>query len=97
MRVLAALLAVLALAGCGGSADKTQRKQLLIVVDAPFSKTPYLGRKIENGARLAAGEINAGGIKIGETQYELAIRTMDNALSPARAVANTRRASSSSM
>jgi ABC-type branched-subunit amino acid transport system substrate-binding protein len=82
---------VLALAACGGS-KHAQSKPLLVVVNGPFSRTPYLGRTIENGARLAAGQVNATGIRIGSTPYRLTVRTMDSALSPARAVANVRRA-----
>jgi branched-chain amino acid transport system substrate-binding protein len=86
------LAALLALAGCGGSSSSSHRATLTIVVDAPFSRSPYLGRTIENGARLAANEVNANGIRIGSTTYELRVRTLDTALSPARAVANMRRA-----
>lgn len=88
---LAALVAVLA--GCGGSATSgSAPKQLLVVVNAPFSRTPYLGQAIENGARLAESEVNAAGLRIGGTTYDLNVQTMDSALSPARAVANVRRA-----
>ena len=61
-------------------------------VNAPFSRTPYLGRAIENGARLAAREVNANGIRVGGTTYNLKIETLDSGLSPARAVSNVRRA-----
>lgn len=84
--------AVLVLAACGGNASPGHTKSLLVVVNAPFSRTPYLGRAIENGARLAAGEVNATGISIGGQRYALAIRTSDSGLSPARAVSNVRRA-----
>lgn len=88
--VLASLVVVLA--GCGGSAQSSPHKQLLVVVNAPFSRTPYLGQTIENGVRLAAGEVNATGLRVGGTHYELKVQTMDSALSPARALANVRRA-----
>jgi ABC-type branched-subunit amino acid transport system substrate-binding protein len=91
-RPLLLCVAVLALAGCGGSSKATQSTPLTIVVNAPFSRSPYLGRTIENGARLAAGEVNASGIPIDGTTYDLRVVTMDTALSPARAVANMRRA-----
>ena len=39
-----------------------------VVVNAPFSRTPYLGRSIENGARLAASEVNATGIRVGDAR-----------------------------
>jgi ABC-type branched-subunit amino acid transport system substrate-binding protein len=85
-------VAPLILTSCGGSSKATQREALTIVVNAPFSRSPYLGRTIENGARLAAGEVNANGIRIDGKTYELRVTTMDTALSPARAVANMRRA-----
>ena len=55
-RRVAILVLAAALTGCGGSGHSTQRKQLLVVVNAPFSRTPYLGQTIENGVRLAASE-----------------------------------------
>jgi len=90
----AAILVGLALllAACGDSKSASGRRPLTIVVNAPFSRTPYLGRTIENGARLAAREVDANGVKIGDTVYDLRIDTADSALSPARAVANVRRA-----
>jgi branched-chain amino acid transport system substrate-binding protein len=91
-RVLILCVAVLTLAGCGGTSKATERPTLTIVVNAPFSRSPYLGRTIENGARLAASEVNAGGIPIAGTTYDLRVVTMDTALSPARAVVNMRRA-----
>ena len=91
-RVLILCVAVLMLAGCGGSSKAMQRPALTIVVNAPFSRSPYLGRTIENGARLAASEVDAGSIPIGGTSYDLRVVTMDTALSPARAVVNMRRA-----
>ena len=94
MRLLILLLALLLLAGCGGSSKQStdERSPLVVVVNAPFSRTPYLGRAIENGARLAAREVNANGIRVGGTTYNLKIETMDSGLSPARAVSNVRSA-----
>ena len=55
MRAAAVLLLALVLAGCGGSARSGHgEKPLLVVVNAPFSRTPYLGRTIEDGVRLAS-------------------------------------------
>jgi branched-chain amino acid transport system substrate-binding protein len=95
VRLLLLLLALLLLAGCGSSSKaKTadERSSLVVLVNAPFSRTPYLGRAIENGARLAAREVNANGIRVGGKTYDLKIETLDSGLSPARAVANVRRA-----
>lgn len=91
-RLLLVPLLLVVLAGCGGASKATHRTALTIVVNAPFSRSPYLARTIENGARLAAGEVNANGIRIGNSVYELRVTTMDTGLSPARAVANMRSA-----
>lgn len=83
--------AVLALAGCGGSAKKSGT--LLIAVDAPFSRSPYVGQTIANGLQLAVDEINAtGGVVTKDTVYQLKVKRYDNALSPRQALANARRA-----
>lgn len=87
-----ALLAVLVLAGCGGSTTTSSSTPLLVVVNAPFSSTPYLGRTIENGVRLGATEVNASDLRIGSHPYRFEVQTMDSGLSPATAVANVRRA-----
>jgi len=89
-RIALLALALPLLATCGAKHDAT--KHLLVVVNAPFSRTPYLGQAIENGVRLAAGQVNTTGIRVGDRHYSLTVRTMDNGLSPARAVANVRRA-----
>src|SRR3954469_5916656 len=94
VRPVLVLLLLILLAGCGGSSNEGARKRspLVVLVNAPFSRTPYLGRAIENGARLAAREVNANGIRVGGTTYDLKIQTLDSGLSPARAVSNVRRA-----
>jgi branched-chain amino acid transport system substrate-binding protein len=90
-RVALIIAMTLALAACGGSGH-AHGKPLVIVVNAPFTRTPYLGRTIENGVRLAVGEVNAAGLRVGGTSYELRVQTKDSALSPARAVSNVRSA-----
>jgi ABC-type branched-subunit amino acid transport system substrate-binding protein len=90
LRIFALLVLVAVVSACGGSS--TQHRSLVIVVNGPFSRTPYLGRAIEDGARLAAREIDLHGLRIGGVTYSLRIRTSDTALSPARSVANVRRA-----
>ena len=82
---------VLALSGCGSSAKKSGT--LLIAVDAPFSRSPYVGETIANGVQLAVDEINAGGgVATKDTAYQLKVKRYDNALSPRQALANVRRA-----
>jgi len=91
---LALALAALALllSACGGDKSSATRPTLLVVVNAPFTRTPYLGQAIESGVRLAASEQNQSGVPVGKTTYNLRVQTMDSALSPAQAVANMRRA-----
>jgi branched-chain amino acid transport system substrate-binding protein len=88
----AVTLAVVALAaGCGGSGAKS-KGTITIVVDAPFSQSPYIGNTIGNGVRLAADQLNAQGLSVGGKAYRIRVVRLDNALSPGRAVANTRNA-----
>jgi len=88
-----ALLAAAVLSGCGGSDEPKSGGTLTIAVDAPFSRSPYIGRTIANGAELAAAELNAqGGVVVGRKTYRLKIVRYDNELSPRRALGNVRRA-----
>jgi ABC-type branched-subunit amino acid transport system substrate-binding protein len=83
-------LVVLALAAaCGGSGAKS-KGTITIVVDAPFSRSPYIGNTVANGVRLAADQLNAQGIAVGRNAYRIRVVRLDNALSPGRAVADTR-------
>jgi ABC-type branched-subunit amino acid transport system substrate-binding protein len=80
------------LPACSGTKPGS-RPSLLVVVNAPFSKAPYIGATIAQGAELAAAQINArGGVKTGAAAYDLRIERLDNALSPQQAVDNVRRA-----
>jgi len=86
------LLLLLVLAGlavgCGGSESKGSEKTLLIAVNAPFSRTPYVGETIANGAELAAG----GAVTTNEGKFSFRIKRYDSGLSARTAVANVRRA-----
>jgi branched-chain amino acid transport system substrate-binding protein len=91
VRRAALLVLVALLAGCGGSDEK--RPTVLVVVNAPFSRTPYIGETIDRGVSLAVRDVNArGGIAVGDTTYDLRVKRLDNALSPRRALQNVRRA-----
>jgi branched-chain amino acid transport system substrate-binding protein len=90
--IVALLAAVAVVSACGGSHAKKEAT-LTIAIDAPFSRTPYIGETIEHGVELAVADVNArGGIATGSTVYRLRIVRLDNALSPRQAVQNTRRA-----
>jgi ABC-type branched-subunit amino acid transport system substrate-binding protein len=88
--VLVAALTVVA-TGCGHSSSPKQQT-ILVVVDAPFSRSPYIGNTIANGARLAADQLTARGLSVGGAPSKVRILKLDNALSPSRAVAGMRRA-----
>ncbi len=91
MRRLPVLLLALALAGCGGSGTKAGGT-LVVVVNAPFSRTPQLGESIARGVELAAAEANRSGVSAAGKRYTLKVERLDSALSPARAVRNVRSA-----
>jgi len=86
-----ALALVVLAAGCGGHASSGNRT-ITIVVDAPFSRSPYIGNTVANGVRLAADQLNAQGISADGKAYRIRVVRIDNALSPGRAVADTRSA-----
>jgi ABC-type branched-subunit amino acid transport system substrate-binding protein len=74
---------------CGGDDSKGSEETLLIAVNAPFSRTPYVGQTIADGAQLAADEAN---IKTDDGTARFRIKRYDTGLSARRAVANVRRA-----
>jgi branched-chain amino acid transport system substrate-binding protein len=76
-------------AGCGGSDSKSKDKTLLIAVNAPFSRTPYVGETIADGAGLAAA---SDVVKTKEGTYRFRIKRYDTGLSAGTAVANMRHA-----
>jgi ABC-type branched-subunit amino acid transport system substrate-binding protein len=75
-------------AGCGGNGDTVP-----VVVSAPVSTEPWIANSIKDGAQLAVDEINANGgfsLKAGKKHGKLVV--LDNASSPATALANAREA-----
>ena len=88
--VLLTLVLALALSGCGGK--KKESTTLLIAVDAPFSRSPYIGQTIARGVELAVSELNVAGIPGPNASYTLKVKRYDNALSPRKALGNIRRA-----
>jgi branched-chain amino acid transport system substrate-binding protein len=88
--LLFALVLALALSGCGGK--KKESSTLIIAVDAPFSRSPYIGQTIARGVELAVSEINLSGIASTDAAYTLKVKRYDNALSPRKALGNIRRA-----
>ena len=79
-------------AGCGGDDDSSGSSQtVLIAVNAPFSRTPYVGETIANGAQLAAGG-PATRVTTKDGMVVFRIKRYDTGLSARRAVQNVRRA-----
>jgi branched-chain amino acid transport system substrate-binding protein len=93
MRAL--VVAAVLLAGCGGGhgGAAAHDRTVLIAVNAPFSQQSALGDQIARGAELVAGQLDAqGGIRAGAASYRVRVKRYDDALSPATAVQNVRRA-----
>ena len=87
-----ALWLALALPACGGE-PAAPEDELVVVVNAPFSRSVYLGESIARGAELAARQINAaGGIEAGGRTYSVRVVRRDTALSPETALENVRAA-----
>ncbi len=64
-----------------------------VVVSAPVSTEPWIANSIKNGAQLAVNEINArGGVRLKAGPKKLRLEVLDNASSPATALANAREA-----
>lgn len=85
-RIVVALL--LLLTACSQDV-KAPQGQALIVVSAPLSAQPWVGRFVERGARLAAEQLNSKGGMLGRT---VRIDVLDNGGSPQQVVAHARQA-----
>lgn len=85
-RVLAACVVLALLPACSKPADGDD---LLVVVSAPLTDSPWIGEFVQRGAELAAAELNARG---GVDGREVVLEVLDHGGSPQRAVANARTA-----
>ena len=66
---------------------------MVIYVHAPFASSPWVGRTGQQGAQLAADEINNGkGVTVAGRSYQIKIRTADHKGSPDQALTNIRKA-----
>jgi ABC-type branched-subunit amino acid transport system substrate-binding protein len=75
--------ALLVLPACGSASGGTPAGGgALVVVSAPLTGEPWVGRNVERGAQLAAAQ-SGGAVRV---------EVLDNAASPQRAVAQARRA-----
>ena len=94
-RAAALALAICALAAAcgGGGASPRAAQDLVLVVNAPFSKASYVARSIAHGVELAVQTDADNGIfDAGGQRYRLKVLKLDNELSPRQALRNVRRA-----
>ena len=90
----AALISLVAVGACGGgggsSGTTAGSSTVLIALDVPASTDAVVAGTITRGADLAVKEINAkGGVSAGGRQYQLSLRSYDDAGDPQRAASNT--------
>ncbi len=82
----------LALSGCGGSSEGAG-PSVTIVINVPVGALPYVARFTEQGAQLAADQVNAaGGVKVGGKSYAIKLEVLDNQSSPSASLDNIRKA-----
>src|SRR5258708_16179974 len=82
----------LALSGCGGSSEGAG-PSVTIVITVPVGALPYVARFTEQGAQLAADQVNAaGGVKVGGKSYSIKLEVLDNQSSPSASIDNIRKA-----
>jgi len=80
-------------AGAACSLPGSGAGTVVIYVNAPSASSPWVGRIGQQGAQLAADEINnRTGVTVGGRSYHVRIRTADHKGSPDQALANIRRA-----
>lgn len=86
------VVAGLALSACGGGAAPAG-PSVPIVINVPVGALPYIAKFSEQGAQLAADQINAaGGVKVGGTSYKIKLEVLDNQLSPSASLDNVKKA-----
>jgi ABC-type branched-subunit amino acid transport system substrate-binding protein len=97
-RVVASAVAACVLGGtvaaCGSSGSSSgsggDAAAYTVVVAAPLTTAPWVGRFIERGAQLAVDEVNAAGV--GPSHRKLKLRVVDDAGSPRTAADDARQA-----
>jgi len=79
--------------GSSGTSGGDDGSDVLVVVSAPESTSPWIAEFERNGAELAAAQLNAdGGVKFGGASHHVRIEVHDNGGSPQRVVADARTA-----
>jgi ABC-type branched-subunit amino acid transport system substrate-binding protein len=84
---------MLSACGIGSNNTTTFNDNVTIVLNTPSAKLPYVAQFTQQGARLAADEVNkAGGIKVGGKTYGIKLESLDNDLSPSKSLDNIKKA-----
>ncbi|GAC1445216.1 MAG: hypothetical protein NVSMB55_25040 [Mycobacteriales bacterium] len=86
---VAAILIACSACASGGAGTQATNGEAVVVVSAPLTAQPWIGRFAERGAQLAAQQLNAAG---GAAGRKVRVVVLDNGGSPQRAVANARTA-----
>ena len=76
---------------CTEPADSDPDGRVRVVVSAPLTRSPWIGGFLENGARLAVEQINAGGgIEVGDERRNVELVVRDHAGSAQTAQSHAR-------
>jgi ABC-type branched-subunit amino acid transport system substrate-binding protein len=93
LSLIAAAGMLLTACSFGGSAPQASTDSVTIVLNTASGKLPYVGKFTQQGAQLAAEEINkAGGVSAGGKKYQIKLEALDNGLSPTIAIDNIKKA-----
>jgi ABC-type branched-subunit amino acid transport system substrate-binding protein len=91
--LMAAAVTVLTACSFGSSSSSGSGDSVTIVLNTATAKLPYVGKLTQQGAQLAAEEINkGGGVNVGGKKYQIKLETLDNGLSPTTAIDNVKKA-----
>src|ERR1700680_548261 len=91
--LIAAACTILSACSLGSSSSSASADSVTIVLNTASAKLPYVAKFTQQGAQLAAEEINKqGGISVGGKKYQVRLETLDNGLSPTTSISNVSRA-----
>jgi ABC-type branched-subunit amino acid transport system substrate-binding protein len=93
LSLIAAVSTLLTACTFGGSSTAANTDSVTIVLNTASATLPYVGKFTQQGAQLAAEEINkAGGVNVGGKKYQVKLEALDNGLSPTTAIDNVKKA-----
>jgi ABC-type branched-subunit amino acid transport system substrate-binding protein len=93
LTLVAAAGTILTACSVGSSSSSGSADSITIVLNTASAKLPYVAKFTQQGAQLAAQEINkAGGVNVGGKKYEIKLEALDNGLSPTTSIDNVKKA-----